>query len=157
MKKIKKICWTLRLMASSVLIWQTISLYLKDENFKKDLDEAKSLNKFNVWFKHIVGLNKNFFSWLKSFDYQWNYDKIKWKFEQNIEELNWKLDELKENMQNMSDEKIQPILEDVLDRVNNFKNKAKYEVANLNERYNLEEKFDWIKDKVNELKKNTKK
>lgn len=150
----KKICNFVKIWVIWTLLGETVASYYKDKEFKEKFDNAKGFDKIKVIFNNLIDVNKKFFTELSSVDYNLKYNEFKSKVEENIDHFNKKLDDIKENISNYKEEKISPVLEDIYNKANEFKEKIENEAINLSEKYKLEEKLTEVKEKISKIKEN---
>lgn len=136
----------------------------KDESIKWKFERAKWFDKLKVIFHWLVDFNKSFFTDLKEYNYEdrveelTNYYNIeKWKLESKIEEI-------KNKLWVINKDKIQPTINDLEEKIEDFKVKLETQVEEINNKYKVDKKIekikwefekwvDMIKDKIEKMKK----
>ena len=149
----KKVCKLVKLTVVAVAIWQTIASYYKDKKFKEEFDTTKWFDKFKVIFNNLFDLNKRFFAQIKDIDLQQTYNDAKNFIEDNLAKINLKIDELKENLNNLKEDKLIPLLKDLEEKSEEFKEQIKSNIDDISEKIKLEEKVKIIEEKIKEMKK----
>ncbi len=154
----KKICKFVRLWIWALALWETVASYYKDENFRKNIDEAKWFNKCKVIFNNLVDINSNLFSDVKEIDYKTKYNKYKdiadTKYSEykeivdsKINDINEKIDFLKTEWDKLNQDKLQPLLNDVQTKYNEIIDIVWTQKEELLEKYGPE--LEKIQEKIN--------
>ncbi len=146
----------LKIAAGAFIVWQVATLFYKDESFRKRFNEVDGFEKAKVLFNNLLDLNKKIFFDIKEYDYQWKSNEIRQMINIEISRAEEKLNELKNSADKINKEKVQPIIEDLEDKSEYIKNSISESYNDLNEKYDLETKYEQLKEKVNELRKKIK-
>lgn len=153
----KKLCRIVKATAIGVLIWQTIASYYKNDEFKNKLNKSKGFDKFRAIFENLLDVNKKFFTEVSALDYDSKYKEFKSYAEKKYSEINIKVDEIRKNIWDFTQEKVNPILKELSEKANDLKIKAETEITSLSDRLEIERKFDAIKSKIEEIRQKIKK
>ncbi len=109
MKNINK---KIKALIVGALIGEAIALYYKDEKFKKKLNKSKDwMEKLKTAFNEIIQLNTRFWQDVSSYDYKWEFDQLKEKYLNQLESLNEKIEELKSQIDSLTQQKLKEKLE----------------------------------------------
>ncbi len=150
-------CNMVKITVAAIAIGETIGSYYKSNDFRVKLNSSKGFDKVRVVFNNLLDVNKKFFTEASSVDYNARYNDLKLNLEYKINDINLKIDNIKENINDYSEEKLKPTLNDMYIKANEFREKLEDEAVGLNERYKLEEKLDIVKEKISDLKSKMKK
>jgi len=133
-----------------VLVWEFVSLYYKDKEFKKDFDDSKWLDRAKITFNGLVDLNKKLLWDASGFDY-------KTFFEEKVSLLEEKVENLKESAEVLNEEKIQPLIADLNENYITVKSHLEEVGGIAKEQYqkqmiNIKKWIDNIKEKAKKNK-----
>lgn len=150
MKKACRFIW-------GILAGEILTLFYKDNSFKKKYTLAKWPDKVKVLFKNIVELNKKIFFDIKEYDYEWKFNEFKDFYEKESKILEKKIKELTEQAKTLNKEKIDEITQNLKVKIQNLKEMAEESIDDVMEKYAFQEKIDEMIAKIKEIEKNIEK
>ena len=139
----------------SFVLGELITGYYKDEKFRQDCKNAKGFDKCKVAFNYLLDLNKQIFSDAKEVDYKWIVENYKKILDEKLNIVGSKIEELKQQIEQLHEDKLKPVLEDVVKKYEELQKIAKEKKEEFAEKYGPELKK--LEDKIDELKNKLKK
>jgi len=150
MKKAYRLIWW-------ILAGEILTLFYKDNSFKRKLSLAKWPDKVKLLFKSLVDLNRNVFLDVKEYDYEWKITEFKDYFEKEYKILEKKVKELGLDMKSLSQEKVEEVIKNLKKKIMKLKEMAEESIEDVMEKYEVQEKIDDMVSRIKEIEKNIEK
>lgn len=141
-----------------LLLGQTLTLLYKDKALRDKLSKNDWFEKIKILVNELVDLNKRIFFDIKSYDYEWKTNEVKAIINMEIKKIEKKIHELKKKASKLNKTQIQPLIAEFEQKASEYSQKA-YElkdhlnstIKDLNEKYQIEEKIENIKESAEQF------
>ncbi|MEF2175837.1 MAG: hypothetical protein V3575_05170 [Candidatus Absconditabacteria bacterium] len=154
----------IKLAIGAFILGQLTVMLYKDESIKGKFERAKGFDKLKVIFHGLVDFNKSFFTDLKEYNYEDRVEELTNYYNIEKGKLESKIEEIKNKLGVINKDKIQPTINDLEEKIEDFKVKLETQVEEINNKYKVDKKIekikgefekgvDMIKDKIEKMKK----
>lgn len=143
----------LKIAIITFLVGQTLSLFYKDESFKKKLKATDWTSKLKLIIDELIDLNQRIFFDVKDFDYNKAYDAVNAEFDIQKTKVEKKINDLAKKADSLNKEQIAPLIAEAEDQYNKLMDGVKEAIKNIEDRYKNDEKITKVKKQIDDLKK----
>ena len=144
----------LKALAIGALIGEAVALYYRDDKFKKKLSKSKDwVEKLKTAFNEVVELNMRFWKDVSAYDYKAEFEQLKEKYMAQLESLNVKIEELKNQLDSLTQQKLADKLDFLKEQFEQIKQNIFENSANIADMEALKKLMSKIQRSLTNLSK----